>query len=373
MAHADGKRASRQSFQKESGAGGFTLIELLVVVAILSATAFAAFGLMSEDRAQVRMDDTHTRLILLRRAILGVEWPAYGGERRLSGFVADNGRLPGSILDLLSKPDAFGKQESVQVPFLKSVERGGVDSNGDGTPDRYTLCLQKEDIPDTDLVTDAFLIKGYRSGGYLNGSTRNGEFRDGWGNVATDDATDDQYFGWNWKDIPVPAVVGDSDFPGFTIASLGADNFSGGDDAAADQTMTLVAGDWQVPLAGLEVKVRSNKAMTADSGNFSAALLVYENGNEKPWRQYRTDTCNIPAGTDSCALRFGNEITCNGETLKDVKIPMGRHLVLLLDARGEITPYDDDPDPDKKKHVFTQAVFFPGVDRPGITLEIRQP
>ena len=52
-------------------ARGFTLIELLVVVAVLSSVALLAFGVATEDRAQLRYNDTRTRLGQLERAILG--------------------------------------------------------------------------------------------------------------------------------------------------------------------------------------------------------------------------------------------------------------------------------------------------------------
>ena len=70
---------------------GFTLIELLVVIAILSTVTLLAFDVSTDDRAQLRYNDTRVRLGQLERAILGRLGPVDAAS--VGGFVADNGEL----------------------------------------------------------------------------------------------------------------------------------------------------------------------------------------------------------------------------------------------------------------------------------------
>ncbi|RMG16941.1 MAG: hypothetical protein D6731_04920 [Planctomycetota bacterium] len=80
----------------------FTLVELLIVVFLLAAVAATAVSVLDGADEQLRYDDTRARLSALRVAILGDERPE--GRARASGFVADVGRLPATIDELLARP-----------------------------------------------------------------------------------------------------------------------------------------------------------------------------------------------------------------------------------------------------------------------------
>ncbi|MDR1889601.1 MAG: prepilin-type N-terminal cleavage/methylation domain-containing protein [Zoogloeaceae bacterium] len=327
---------------------GFTLIELLLVVAILSAAALAAFSFAADDRSQVRMEDTHNRLLALRRAVLGVEAPAYGGEMRLSGFVADNGMLPETVAELV-KPDSF-------------LEKAGI-------PAAYSSTLDDDCVQNSpaSLGGTAILLKGHR-GNYLNGLTRNNTFRDGWGNVAASTTTPpgDDNFGW---------LVNNASTDHLSITSLGADNVSDTPgvendlDAEDDQTMQIEPADWLIPLAGWQVTVKNRSATNLDlsTGNVSAALLVFRNiGTNGQWLRFNSADNNGCAITlaqgEQCALTF-NQITC-GSSTEARSIPSGRHLLVLLKDTDLYKNSDNTP-------VTAQPLFYPHADRPAITLEIR--
>jgi prepilin-type N-terminal cleavage/methylation domain-containing protein len=82
---------------------GFTLVELLVVVFLLSAVALSAVSFVSEEDAQLRYEDTRTRLESIRSAIGGHPAQATAGKAPASGFYADVGRYPSDPQELLEQ------------------------------------------------------------------------------------------------------------------------------------------------------------------------------------------------------------------------------------------------------------------------------
>lgn len=104
-----------------------TLIELLLVVFILAAVAASAATLTDQVDVQARYDLTASRRAQVRRAILGDE------EQAISGFVADMGRLP-SGLDELLQPGSlktwefdtnYGAGAGWRGPYLSAQFKGG--------------------------------------------------------------------------------------------------------------------------------------------------------------------------------------------------------------------------------------------------------
>ncbi len=79
---------------------GFTLLELLVVILLLSALALSLSNFLVSTDDQLRYDDTKSRLEAIRQATLGTE-RVLAGRPVVSGFVADIGRLPDSVDELL--------------------------------------------------------------------------------------------------------------------------------------------------------------------------------------------------------------------------------------------------------------------------------
>lgn len=335
---------------------GFTLVELLVVVAILSAVALASFGLMTENRAQVRIDDTRNRLAILRRAIIGPESPVYGGEMRLAGYVADNGRLPGTLAELLFPPTDHMPQGGVEARFL-----------GAGADCTVSLASGAS----VGHVA-ARVLKGHR-GNYLAGVAHNNEFRDGWGNVEAAGGGSAENFGWGWDTVD----------NALTITSYGADNApdtaltppgTPTEEAEADQTMSIAGADWRVPLDGWRVTLKN--AGAAGSGNLGSSdfsgtpgggdldklglvLLVFENETGGRWRQYRSDQNNCPDELEpegSCVLGFTSAaLTSCGDA-----VPLGRHvLALTRDNGAELAD-------GALGRIAAQVDFFPGAHPPNL-------
>ena len=155
----------------------FTLLELLIVVAILSTLAFGAVSLVDESDEHARFGDSKTRLFKLREGIIGEPSALLNRPPIIQGYVADMGRLPNTISELVNQ----GSQ------------------------------------PSWNYYTNANIWAGWR-GPYLHTSAENlglKVYSDGWGNTG-----DTNNFGWRFE---VNQNVGT-----ILAQSYGADGLAGG-------------------------------------------------------------------------------------------------------------------------------------------------
>lgn len=327
----EGMHRSRIS-ARHPRASGFTLIELLVVVAVLSAASLMAFGVFTEDRIQIRYDETRTRLNLLRRSILGHFLPSTAATS--GGFVADNGDLPNDLATLMQSGSLLA--QSVQTPVF------------DAQPNALTCANNGSEFLNPFGVTpdvNALLVKGHR-GDYLGGMAFNNRFRDGWGNVDPTDSIDAVNSGWSLSNSAGT----------LSIISLGADNATGGADYAADIGQTINPADWLIPLQGWTVTVTNMAGDINTPKNLSASLLVFHNtttGGE--WRRYSTpitstscldgngngtvdDDANATTPEIACPAKISFSFAANckaGDGTSGISsIPQGRHLLVITSHTG---------------------------------------
>lgn len=94
-------RLNRTALNTNYLSKGFTLIELLVVIGILSVMATIALDNVTGDVNEQRFDQTVYKMKNIRRAILGSD-KVVNGAPVLEGFVADMGRLPNNMAELLN-------------------------------------------------------------------------------------------------------------------------------------------------------------------------------------------------------------------------------------------------------------------------------
>ena len=336
-------------------AAGFTLIELLVVVAVMSSVALLAFGVTTEDRAQLRYNDTRARLGLLDRAILGRLGSSDAAT--VGGFVADNGELPTSLAQLLAA-DAGWRAQATASPVFDPVPDSTTCENNGGS--ETTL---------TDSV--ALLTKGHRAN-YLGGAAFNGRFRDGWGNESS--TKDTINFGWE--------VESDSNARSLTITSLGADNTKDGSDFAADVARTIAAGEWLVPIAGWTITVANYSGDDIAAKKFSASLLVFHNDKDGGhWRRYSTPSNDVCLGAYSSAtttctksLTLSFPAGCSPSVSVHDKIPQGRHLLLLVEDSDGVWDINDKiyyVSATTKRLISAQVTAIAGMALPAARLEIR--
>lgn len=339
---------------------GFTLIELLVVVAILSAASLLAFGIATEDRAQIRHDDTRLRLNGLRRAVLGQLGPA--SPDAVGGFVADNGDLPGDLFTLLQRGTLLA--QGVHSPLF------------DPAPDTASCANNGGETPLGD--PNALLVKGHR-GDYLGGLAFNDHFRDGWGNVDNNAAADALNFGWS--------VMLNSVARSLEIKSLGVDNAPDGDNFAADRSLKIAAADWLVPLQGWTVRLdkRYQGVGTDITVKLSASLLVFRNTpSGGQWHRYSTPIVDVCldgdgdglVGAASCPqhvnLSFAAKCKAGDDASAPAAIPQGRHL-LLVTAHGTNTLWDGSDSPNwlPGKQALARVDAVAGLALPEARLELR--
>lgn len=171
---------------------GFTLVELLLVILVLSSLALATTFLVDGIGNQSRFDETKTRLQQIRQAIIGDTSRTLNGQPELRGYVADMGRLPVDLTELIEM--------------------------GTGSDEQPAWGLSAVTASDLSPVVTISLNAGWR-GPYLDtlpDSDGERRFRDGWGNGDLSSVN----YGWSFG-------VDISGVSGVTVQSYGADGLSG--------------------------------------------------------------------------------------------------------------------------------------------------
>lgn len=236
----------------------FTLLELLLVVFLLAAVAGLASSLGTEVDQQSRYEDTRVRRERIRAAILGQAGATSAG---VDGFVADMGRLPLDLRELVEgplDPDLAWRPYSA----TEQLPPGTLDSLGQAPRG----------------VSQG---AGWR-GPYLRGELEHdasGEFlayRDGWKQSS---GRSDPDYGWVFY-TSSGALGQDSN-----LYSLGADGapdsspLSGAfsyrwDQPQESEGRLLVASrDYLLPLGDLIVRVRNRSGGPVDLSQVAVAIL----------------------------------------------------------------------------------------------------
>jgi prepilin-type N-terminal cleavage/methylation domain-containing protein len=193
---------------------GMTLLELLVVVALLSIVALASVSLIVDTGEWKQQQVTEDQWLSVKRAIVGDHVVDVHHFREYAGFVADMGRLPNCLRELIRPFDC---------------------TNDLSAANKLTTFAQ--DI-------DSNQWYGWR-GPYLGVPGAN-EYRDGWRNIGRDDNTgndDDVDYGWLFgtgaaNGTECQNAVVEQQQPGTIILQ------SCGDDEDVDNTETGFPGDF---------------------------------------------------------------------------------------------------------------------------------
>lgn len=232
--------------------GGFTLVELMLVILLMSSLALVATAFVDNAEQQLNFEQTKTKLEQIRRAIIGNSSQTLNGEPVLTGFVADMGRLPESLSELVEPLDAARLWNETSLP-----NSGGFEVTFHG---------------------------GWR-GPYLDAMPESSSgiraFRDGWGNQAETD--DSENYGWIYRDgnggtgAPEAKVF---------VQSLGAD-FAADDplipsadpymrDYPAEGKNLIDENDWRVDVTGHEIRVALNRISSISTDSLALKLFRLE-------------------------------------------------------------------------------------------------
>lgn len=277
---------------------GFTLLELLLVVFILAALAATTSSMIDDAHGQARFDDTGARLDAIRRAICGSD----DMTAPISGFVADMGRPPTNIRELLSGTDSYSVHSTWRVGY------------------------------------------GWR-GPYLRGTAGSLEYPDGWGTPTASAEPDN--FGWDFvQDSPQPGDI--------TITSLGSDGMPGPTTTeftyAADVSTTVWRRDHHTNLAtdwpSVEVVVRPQ---TTTSANL--ALRIWVPAPDTPG-----GVRAIEAAPSAHSLQSGTENYINLPLPPDW-IPHGVRAIELCTSTGSSLSSIPDPTETSVNQQFVLLTF----------------
>jgi prepilin-type N-terminal cleavage/methylation domain-containing protein len=221
---------------------GFSLLELLLVLFIMGLMTATAMLMTGGVEDQSKYDETKRRMELIKRAIVGDTSRTVNGSPEISGFVADMGRLPDCLLEL--------------------VESKHCDGSDYDPADLWQL------------DSDTGLWRGWR-GPYLDVQADSDgikRFRDGFENTDSDLTEYSKNYGWrNFQIIAATSAV--------QIESWGGDGALGGSGYAAD-----------IATSGV---VEANDYLTQDTivinfQNQSATSAV--NVNPADWSVFLDDT-----------------------------------------------------------------------------------
>jgi len=156
---------------------GFTLVELLVVMLVLVALSSITLDFTKDFAFQGRYEVTKDRYDKIKRAIIGRPDVLINGQPDISGFVADMGRLPNNIRELLDADYCLPDRR---------IDDDGINFD---TGTYATAILDCN----TTYVAGSWIVQNNWNGPYLTstkGVTEENAFSDGWGSVPTAYCTD---------------------------------------------------------------------------------------------------------------------------------------------------------------------------------------
>ncbi|MCA8923058.1 MAG: hypothetical protein KDD82_14685 [Planctomycetes bacterium] len=272
----------------------FTLVELLVVLFILAAVAAMTSTVVSQADDQLRFEVTQERLRSIREAIVGRP-----GRRGIDGFVADVGRLPHNLAELV-QPGA--------IPSYRVA---------DGTAP----------------VTSSNGIRFGWRGPYVAALSELGggaAYWDGWGNPDRGLSN----FGWN---VPLHDPLGH-----FEVQSFGRDGRAGAqpaDDLYAQDYPPLgdsliVQDDICVHLEGRSIGVTVRNTSAAGFPSTSIELLVAYPAGSGGFLCHRSDPELVTVPANASTLVTFTFVPSGGGTLV---VPQGERSFELVLA-GTATP-----------------------------------
>lgn len=311
-----------RSFQR-----GFTLVELLLVLFILSSLALLAAAAVDGADDQVRFDQTKSRLEQIRRAILGDSSRTLNGQPEVSGFVADMGRLPSNLRELIEPP-----ADVDQLWGMRGLDLSGV------------------------ALPLGALYGGWR-GPYLQvdpSTTALRTFHDGWNNDLSGAEND---FGWRVTEANA----------NFAIQSVGADAAVGSGDNLYDVDYPangnlINEDDWRLDLDGLSLRVRINGDVSGEYNNLQLYIYSLQNGQ-----------LQAPLNSEDFTAISGVEFQEVDAAFvgPDSNIPLGLHAAVVVCNDAGVLSVFDGACPGDNNFPPYQFTFLPRAQLPVIQWNIR--
>ena len=242
---------------------GFTLLEMVLVLFLIGLMASATLMLTEGVEDQAKYDETKRRMDIMRKAIVGDPTRTINGGPEISGFVADMGRLPNCVRELLEAKDCASP--AITLTAWTPDASTGI---GEGWRGPYIQVLPER----------AGLLA----------------FRDGYGNYFDASTADSQDFGWTYD---ISTAIGK-----LSLTSDAFDITDSADDVVSDSL--IVADDWQA----------NNIYVNFINQNASDALpVVDENLNLRVYLSGLTNNVNGDDGGTASLTAFAGEILSGDE------------------------------------------------------------
>ncbi len=225
---------------------GMTLLELTVVLMILTTLATVALRSTSGLQDQARWEQTKNRYEAIKASIIGDPELNINGQPDISGFVADMGRLPLNIKELLS-------QNYCDNDYQETVP-GNCGGNWKINDDYFVGCsdgVSADQATCEAIPGEAWheILMGW-NGPYLlssESSTDEDAFVDGWGNLPA--AVTDLDYGWSFTPDADPAT-------NIILNSVGCATCDTPYDAPYPANNPGIGvNDWQLDLSGSGISV----------------------------------------------------------------------------------------------------------------------
>lgn len=327
---------------------GFSLLELLVVVALMAIIAIGSMSLLIDDGDWKRQEETEARWDAIRKAIIGEPNLSLNGSPYVAGYVADMGRLPLSISELIEQNVRFDNDGDGVDDTLCAFDQ----DNNAGTADINIQQPAFADIPIPNYVINLVPPVNYTntvSGGwrgpylYTAGSSFYG---DGWFNQNTGDACD---FDWNIVTTPAnPANLTDID--ALRIQSLGSDRNLGGNETAQDypaNNLNMVnLNEWTLGPAAITFNIHFNRATINTDLPFTDApantipnqlqLKIYRYVDDGNATATVTDIDTTEA--DSIFILTNGITQAPAQTIDLSGLPIGRFAAVIWCTGNDNTP-----------------------------------
>ena len=171
---------------------GMTLLELLLVVTILSAVAWMSLGVVGNRSDQFHFDETRRRLDHLRYGLIGDSSRSLNGQSQISGYIADMGKLPDSIDNLLLQGSqaayaydaTYGLWAGWHGPYITATEHSSGPDFKDGWGNSWIIDPDTDDDGDIDADDTGIIIQSL-------GRNGDNDFEDAASANDADSTTDD--------------------------------------------------------------------------------------------------------------------------------------------------------------------------------------
>jgi hypothetical protein len=277
-------------------------------------------SLVVEDQGVKRQEVTEKRWDEIRKAIIGDSSRTLNGEPMLSGYVADMGRLPRNLTELMVK-DYDDDDNPLTPDFVQPAwaELPLYDAIAGYTP--------PTGVPEK-------IGAGWRGPYLYTGGSQ--YFKDGWNDAETTDLN------FDWAVTLAGGAI--------TVQSLGLDNIAGGTEYNADYPqagiVTVNASEWQLATSTMQFEITFNKAPSPLVAQTALELRIY----------YFKDDANdatLPADSiveESSDIPFSSPITPPMQVSTNITItpptplPVGKYAALVWCTDDPATALITEPD-----------------------------